>query len=215
MNASGRNVGSLVRAGNLLGVLFGHAVVGGVCLVRGRIGFEALRGTWPHWGFLIMLAGAVIVMTELAFRPGRNAGAERAWHTLGLLFVLSNCAGVAWFLAGETDSAYDVLASILSQGIGADIDVESGAGFAGIPWLALCYAGALVGYCVAVDECLKGLLEARPLRPRLLLRGTAAARMLVLLLGLVAVGGVLHLATGTRLFVAKPGSGGSHPMSLV
>ncbi len=207
-------MGSLVRAGNLLGVLFGHAVVGGMCLVRGRIGFEALRGTWLFWGFLIMLGGAAVVMTELASRPGRNKGAERVWRTLGLLFVLIDCAGGAWFIAGGTDSAYDVLASVLSRGVGASIDAESGAGFSGIPWLALLYVATLIGYCVAVDECLKGLLETPPVRPRLVLRGTSAARMLVPVLGLVVVGGVLHLATGTRLFVAKPESSGSHPSSM-
>lgn len=198
MSANERNVGGMVRLVNLLGVLSWHAVVGGVCLVRGRTGFEALTG--PRLGLVvaIMLGASVLVMAELVFRPRELPAAVRLVRGGGLGFVLVATATWIWAVWGAGGLAYDLLAAQFSRGLGASIDPETGAGFAGIPWLGLPCAAALAAFCVSVERAATGN------EPSTLVTLTGRARRLVsvgvLGLGVLATLGVLHFANGMRVF---------------
>lgn len=199
MSATERNVGGMVRLGNLLGVLSWHAVVGGVCLVRGRAGLEALTGPGLGSVVTIMLGASVLVMADLVFRPRELPAAVRLVRGAGLGFVIAATATWAWVFWGAGGLAYDVLSAQFSRGFGASIDPETGAGFAGIPWLGLTCAVALAAFCTSVERAATcgetGDLVTLTGKSRHLLSWS------VVVLGLLALGGVLHLANGTRLFV--------------
>lgn len=194
MSARDRNV-VLVRLGNLMCVLGWHAVVGLWCLVRGRTGFETLERGWGPWAALIMLGGALIVMTELVIRPWSEAPTRRALRGAAWLYIAALVAVWA-VLVGRGESGYDVLAARFSQGVGGNVDPETGSGFAGLPWLALPSVGLLLAFCLVVEAELHAV---EPHVSGVLRRGVRSSRFLVPILGLMVVGGIVHLSTGTSL----------------
>jgi hypothetical protein len=193
MSANRRHVGSLVRGGNLLGVLVWHAVLGAVCLVRGREGFEALQPAWVQWAVVIMLGSAALVMLELAWKSRAHRGVEPVVSAVSVGFVIATLAGWVWLATRPSVTNYDELAGLFSRGFGGNIDLDTGLGFAGMPWLPLPYLVGLSGYCLRVDAFSQAVSKERGdnwLR---------AVRGVMWVTALSTFGGVVHLATGTRL----------------
>lgn len=195
MSANRRHIGSLVRGGNLLGVLVWHAVVGAVCLVRGREGFEALQSAWVQWVVVIMLGSATLVMLELAWKSRAHRWAERVVSAVSVTFVTATLAGWLWLATRPYTGSYDMLAGLFSRALGGNIDLDTGLGFVGIPWVPLPYLAGLVGYCLSVDAFMetfgKDVGDTWLRTSRGVMWSTA----------LLTFGGVVHLATGTRLIV--------------
>lgn len=190
MSATSRDVGGMVRIANLLGVLGWHAVVGVVCLFRGRSGFEALQSAPIRWGVSIMLAVSVLVIAELVFRRRDEAPVERLGLFLALSFSVAITAGWSWAFWCAHGYGYDRLASAFSRGLGASFDAETGSGFAGTPWLGMVFGAGLGTVAWAVS-----MLGAEFL-PRTLPKGVALAAGGLAALGL---GAVLHFSNGTLL----------------
>lgn len=224
MGATRRDVGGAVRLANLFGVLGWHAVVGVVCLARGRRGFEALMLEPLRWAVVIMLAASVIVMVELVFRrPGANP-VEPLRSALAFGFVVSATWGWGWVFWAARGAGYDALAAWFSRGWGGGFDAETGSGFAGVPGPALAAVAGLTALAATTEHY--GELWRRdgsgdstnsdstnsdpndnhtndpnhnnhtnePTTTRLSPIGVSA-----IVLTLLAVGGVLHLATGAQL----------------
>ncbi len=193
----------MVRLGTLFGGLGWHAVVGFACLARGRRGFEALQVEPLAVAVVIMLGASVVVMTELVFRhPGATAPSGgpvgRLITGLGLVFAAVTALTWAWVFWGSRGYGYDRLAAVFSSGWGASFDAESGAGFAGIPWLALPFAAGLGAYTwstVSYAEqrwTARSSGEAAPFVSKLML-------VVGVILAALAFGGVLHLSNGVLL----------------
>jgi hypothetical protein len=203
MSATRRNVGEVVRLANLVGVLGWHAVVGVVCLARGRRGFEALQPGAIRWAVTIMLVTSVIVMAELVFRrrePGSDqlAPAEPGVRQLGLIlgfaFALSATIGWAWTFWLSHGFAYDRLAAVFSRGLGATFDAETGGGFAGVPWVALLFVAGLGAFAWNTVRRAEAQLVAWPMASRgPLFKGVVCAGVALTLL---AMGAAAHLSSG-------------------
>lgn len=195
MSADGRNRGSWSRAVILIGVLLCHAVVGVACLVRGRNGFEAVLLPGCRWGVLIMVSGGLLVLTDVGLQLRKKDAFERTCWALAAAFALASFGAGVWLLASSDGRDYDRLAAAFSSTLGADVDPESGVGFAGIPWLALAYAACLAGFCAVNAQSLRAA-SSSPDEGHFRLR--SSLRGLIVALGILAFGGILHWATGTQ-----------------
>lgn len=195
MSAIRSDVGGVVRLASLWGVLGWHAVVGAVCLVRGRPGFEALAPEPVRWALAIMLVASVIVMTEVVFRSPPATAAERVAAHVALVFVAVATGGWFWVFWATRGTAYDQLAAAFSRGLGASFDPDTGSGFAGVPWLAVAASAGLFAWAWVTVHYAQKYFTARSLAARSALPRHSAAIVGSLLTAL-ALGGVLHLANG-------------------
>lgn len=145
-----------------------------------------------------MLGASVVVMAELVFQRRQPAGAMRLVRGAGLGFVVVATGAWVWVFWGARALAYDTLAAQFSRGLGASIDPETGAGFAGLPWLGVACVAALAAFCASIERAVQDG-EAGEL-VTLGDKSRNAVSVGVLVLGLIAFGGVLHFANGTRVF---------------
>lgn len=144
---------------------------------------------------LITSTCALLVLTELALQLRRKDAAERASWMLAVMFVLTSLGVGIWLVTVTDGRDYDRLAAVFSNAVGANVDSESGTGFAGIPWLGLAYVAGLAGYGVVSDQRIVASLSSPDNGQRALWK---FCRGLLLVLGFLAFGGVLHFATGAR-----------------
>lgn len=181
-----------------MGVLVWHAAVGVACLVRGREGFEALQPAWVQWTVVIMLGSAALVMLELAAKSRTVRSVDRVVSAVSVAFVTATLAGWVWLAGRSSASNYDTLAGLFSRSLGGNVNLDTGLGFAGIPWFPLPYLAALAGYCWSLDAFFAAFMKDVGegwLR---------ASRGVMWVAALLTFGGVVHLSTGTRLLVLGP-----------